>query len=410
MGPIARTETEPPVSPQLPLSSIPAAALVLLGAACPVVGPPPDEAARRSFTTNIVDEIVVPRLELFVQRAASLQTATDALAATGGDGVEERAAAQASWRDAMLVWQGLEALHLGPAGSPASFVGGQGLRDRIYAWPLVNLCAVDQQLVLGEFEERGWVEGRLPNVIGLAVLEYVLFVESDANACPESVSINADGSWATLGALEIRERRVRISSVLADDVHTLARALRDAWTSAGGFAETLRTAGEPGSLFATAQQALDEVYAALFAVELMTKDKKLGIPSGLHVDCPTDTCPDKAESRFSRTSKENVIENLDATRRVFLGIDRDGLDDTGFDDLLRERGADDLAATMTTNIDGAIAALRSFEGTLEDALITEPARVQALYQAVKRFTDDFKSTFPSTLGLRVPDEGAGDND
>jgi hypothetical protein len=29
---------------------------------------------------------------------------------------------------------------------------------------------------------------------------------------------------------------------------------------------------------------------------------------------------------------------------------------------------------------------------------------------VKGFTDELKGTLPSLLGLRVPDEGAGDND
>ena len=55
-------------------------------------------------------------------------------------------------------------------------------------------------------------------------------------------------------------------------------------------------------------------------------------------------------------------------------------------------------------------AAAGFDGTFEDALVAEPARVQVVYDAVKLFTDDLKSTFPSTLGLRVPEEGAGDND
>lgn len=360
------------------------------------------------MTTHLVDEIVLPRLADFAVKATTLRETTGALAAVNGDGVVEERAAQQAWREAMAVWQGLEVLHLGPAGSPASLVGGQGLRERIYAWPQLNLCAVDQQLFLDEFGEDGWVALRLPNVIGLAPLEYALFVDDDDNRCPATTALNADGSWVALGAAEIHARRARFAAVLAVDVEARALGLHDAWTA--GFAGSLRSAGEPGSLFPTAQQALDDVYAALFAVELMTKDKKLGIPSGLHIDCPTDTCPDKIESGFSRTSKENVLVNLETVRRVFLGLDRADVDAAGFDDLLRDRGADDVVDTMITNLDAAIAATRSFEGTFEDALALEPARVQAIYEAVKLFTDDLKSTLPSTLGLRVPDEGAGDND
>lgn len=380
-----------------------ACVVAVTGAACTPAEPPtpPGEADRRSFAVNFTDEIALPQLADFEARAAALRAAT-----VSGD----REESQQAWREAMTAWQGLEVLHLGPAGTPASFIGGLGMRDRIYAWPQVNLCAVDQQILLNEFSEEGWAQTRLPNVIGFAPLEYVLFVETTDNACPSTAAINTDGSWAALGADEIRARRAAYAAVLAEDVVALTAELVSAWTVTGGFADSLRSAGEAGSVFSTAQQALDEIYAALFTLELITKDKKLAIPAGLHVDCPTETCPDQLESRFSRTSKENVIANLQMMRRVFLGVDRAGLDETGFDDLLRERGAEDLAATMTASLDGAIAAVTSFEGSFEDALATEPARVQAVYEAVKAFTDDFKSTFPSALGLRVPDEGAGDND
>lgn len=393
------------------LATVAAPLFAAIGA-CPVVeDDPPGEVERRSFTTNVADEIVVPRLERFVTLAAALRVAADAHAASGGDDVADGDAARAAWRDAMNTWQELEVMHLGPAALPPGFVGAAGMRDRIYAWPQTNLCALDAQILLGEFEEDGWVETRLPNVVGLAALEYTLFVDGTGNACPDTAGMNTNGTWDALGADEIRSRRARYAAVVAADVEAKAAALRDAWTAPDvGFAAQLRNAGEAGSAFATAQQALDEIFAALFAIELVTKDLRLGIPAGVHVDCEAETCPERVESGTSRTSKENVIANLVGTRAVFLGIDANGEDDTGFDDLLRERGADDVAATMTANLDAAIAAARAFEGTIEDALVTEPARVVELHAAVKLFSDDFKSTFPSTLGLRVPDEGAGDND
>jgi uncharacterized protein len=377
--------------------------VVVAGTGCPTTTttPPPGETDRRAFTANLVDEIVIPMLADFVDASAALQRAT---AAGGSD-----ATAQQAWREAMRGWQGLEMIHLGPAASPADFVGGAGLRERMYAWPQINVCAIDQQVVANTFSDAGWVDTRLPNVIGLAAIEYALFA-STANACPAAAPINADGSWAALGDQEVRRRRDGYAAVLAADVATRAAALHAVWTQPGGFADGLRTAGETGSSFSTAQQALDEVYAALFAVELTVKDKKLAIPAGLHIGCEAATCADKLESRFAQTSKENVLHNLEATRRIFLGIDRNGVDDSGFDDLLRERGAAELASTMTTNLDAAIAGLNAFDGSFEAALAVDGARVAGVFQLVKAFTDDFKSTFPSALGLRVPEEGAGDND
>ncbi len=389
------------------LRSFACALLFVTLAGCPAITPPlPGEVARRGLTASIADDIVVPALDALASRAAALTSTTAAFSQSSGD-AGARGAAQDAWRETMAVWQSLEVLHLGPAGSPVAFAGGQGLRDRLYAWPQVNLCAVDVQLVRNEFEEEGWAAARLPNVIGLAPLEYVLFEGGGGNACPADAGVNADGSWAALGDAEVALRRARMAAVLAADVENSASALRTAWTGETGFAVSLRTAGEAGSLFSTAQQALDEVYAALFAVELLTKDKKLAIPAGLHIDCAAASCPDKAESRFARTSKENVLHNLEATRRVFVGANDDV---TGFDGLLVTAGAGELATSMSTNLDAAIAAAAGFDGTFEDALVAEPARVQVVYDAVKLFTDDLKSTFPSTLGLRVPEEGAGDND
>jgi predicted lipoprotein len=115
-----------------------------------------------------------------------------------------------------------------------------------------------------------------------------------------------------------------------------------------------------------------------------------------------------------------VGHNLRGVRAVLRGLDvdaaggegpRDGSDDgAGFDDLLRDAGHAAAADTIATRLDEAIAAVDAFDGTLEDALVSDPERARALFAVVKAFTDELKGTLPSLLGLRVPDEGAGDND
>jgi uncharacterized protein len=353
----------------------------------------------------VAAEIIVPTLNTLVERTTVLRTLADA--ATGG-GDLQRTAAQQAWRDTIAVFQVLEMLHLGPAGSPASFTGGLGLRDRVYAWPLVNACAIDQQTLNNDFQTDGWAAARLPNVIGLGALEYVMFVEDAANACPADATMNTDGSWTALGADEVRARRARYAAVVAADVALGAEALRDAWVGDAGFAATLQSAGERGSAFATAQQAVDELYAAMFALELTTKDRKLGVPAGLHVDCTTTTCPELLESAHAKASREHVLANLDAVRRVFVGIDGAGEDKVGFDDLLREANAAELSAAMIEHLDVAIAGIGAM-GTYEDSA-PELVPVSESYALIKAFTDDFKGEFASALGLRVPAEGAGDND
>ena len=389
-------------------------AVILLLAAALVTGcqqrptPPAGEDERRAFLARLVDATALPQLERLEAQAALLVDATVALDATGGTDGGARATARDALATLQTTWQQLEVLQLGPAGSPATFTGGQGLRDGIHSWPQVSPCSADQQVVLNRMTEPGWASTRLVNVLGLHTLEYLLFRADSENACPTAASINADGTWAALGEAEVIARRATYARVLADDVLAKVRALRGAWT--GSFGESLKTAGEEGSTFSTAQQALDEVYAALFFAELKTKDRKLAVPAGLHVDCTTAVCPELTESPFAHLSLQHIQHNLLGARLVFVGSNDAGDDGIGFDDLLAGAGHNDAAIDMVGKLNAAIAATTAFEGTIEDALVTEPQRVVDLHAAVKTFTDELKGTLPSLLGLRVPDEGAGDND
>ena len=390
----------------LPLACI---VLALVGCVPPSsTPPPPGEDQRQLVLTRIVDGFALSRLQSLASQSSALHDATLALEASAGADDAARADARAALTTLQATWQQLEVLQLGAAGSPATFTGGQALRDGINSWPQVSPCSADQQVVQNRFTEDGWVQGRLVNVLGLHTLEYLLFRADADNACPAAASINSNGTWAALGAAEITARRATYARVLAADVLGKSTALSAAWTN--GFANELKTAGAGSTLFPSAQQALDEVYAALFFVELTTKDKKLAIPAGLHVDCAAAVCPDLTESPFARLSVKHIEHNLRGVRHVFLGTDDLDTNGAGFDDLLKNAGHNDAATTMVAALDAAVDAAATFDGTLEDALTTEPERARALHATVKIFTDELKNNVPSLLGVRVPDEGAGDND
>ena len=50
------------------------------------------------------------------------------------------------------------------------------------------------------------------------------------------------------------------------------------------------------------------------------------------------------------------------------------------------------------------------QGDLGAALRDDPARVRALYDAVKKLSDDLKSEFVTVLDLELPRKVEGDND
>ena len=385
--------------------SWPLALLVAVG--CTEGGGSPDPGPDRSaLLTNLADNVIVPALSELVSATGALDQATKAYAdavgtATVAPAVELQAA-QDAWRRAMVAAQRGDVMQVGPAAELGTRLGAAGIRDEIYSWPGRKACAVDLGIVSGKYADPGHFDAELVNTYGLDALEYLLFHHGANNACQSSISINMDGSWAGLDAAARLRRRADYAAVIATRVAVDARRLGDAWTA--GFAQRLAAAGD-GDPFPTGQAALDDLFAAIFYLELKTKDLKLGVPSGADMRCAQDTCPERLESPWAAHSKENVLANLEGFRAMFSGGDGEG-----FDDLLRMVNAGDLADEMDLAISAAISAVTAVDGSFVDALQRDPEAVRAAYRANKILADHLKSRFVTVLNLRVPDEGAADND
>jgi predicted lipoprotein len=385
---------------------------LLLLPACPPPAPA-DIPERRPMLASIGENVILPTYRAFSERAASLSAATSALVSALGtaDEAARRAAAQQAWREAMAVWQRAELMQIGPAGMAGRMVGGESLRDEIYSWPTVNTCRVDQELVAHRFEEPGFFDTALVNVYTLAALEHLLFHEAPQNTCPAQATINTDGSWAALSPAELSSRRARYARAAAAYLHGTAQALVTRWEPEGGaFVHHLATAGQAGSAYPTARVAVDDLFAALFYLDLKVKDEKVAVPAGISPSCLATTCPEALESRQARHSKQNLIENLSGFREVLVGHPAGAPEQLGFDDWLAERGAPELATELVQGTDGAIASLQAISGTLEDSLARGPAELEAVHAQIKALTDAMKTQFVSILGLRVPAEGSSDND
>lgn len=369
----------------------------------------PGSITRSQVLENLAHAVFLPAAADFATRSAALDTAVAAWAATGGAAGPALDAARTAWREAFLAWQYNELLRAGPAGEPRSFIGGQGLRDRIYSWPTTRPCGIDQNLVAERYLDPTFFTAQLVNVLGLDALEYLLYYTGDDNHCPSQVEINTTGSWAALDTTERTRRRAAYAQTLAHQIALDAEALRHAWASDGGdYAHLLARAGTEGSPYPTARDALEQVFHGLFYLDKISKDLKLAIPTGLSPQCPAATgCPDELEAPWSGLARQSLAMNLRAGRALFVGGD---LDAPGFDDLLTAAGAADLALQMLEDFDAAIAALDGDSPAL-DALITDdlPA-AQALYTRVKTITDSLKSRFVVVLDLDVPASGAADND
>ncbi|WP_129351319.1 imelysin family protein [Sorangium cellulosum] len=375
------------------------------GAQCAPVTAPEGPFTKAGLLTAAAD-CALNRACEFEARARALHESASALARAPGE--PSAAAARDAWRAAIAVWQEAEVFRFGPAASSLQ-PGGQDLRDQIYSWPLVSRCKIEEQIVSRAYAQPGF-SSSLINARGLAALEYLVFYGGSDNACSQFSTINASRTWAALGAGELAQRKADYAAAAAADVLTRAGALARAWApEAGSFREQLTRAGRGSAVFATEQDALNAVSDAMFYVEKELKDWKLARPLGFTEDCVTPTCPEALESRFALASTSHLRANLRGFRRLFQGCGEGG-EGLGFDDWLREVGSADLADRMLEALSGAEAAVEGLDPPLEQALVSDRAKVEAVYYAVKALTDLIKTELVTALNLELPQSSEGDND
>lgn len=344
----------------------------------------------------------VQTYEQFRATTPGLVSATTAYAAAPTDA--NRAAARTAWERAIDLWEQAELLRYGPA-APFDTIGGQNLREGIYAWPDVNRCLIEQQIVSRAWERPNF--GDLStSTRGLAALEYLLFYEGSDNACQATDAINMMGTWAALTPDELRQRKAAYARAIAVDVEARAQQLLTAWRP-NAFQAQVETAGNGSTLFSTQQVAFSVIAEASFYLDTEVKDRRLAHPLGLR-DCPSGSCPEALESQWADRGREHLRNNTRGLRLLLEGCAAGN--HQGFDDRLEAAGAGALATQMRADLAAADAAINALPGTsLRQALTTDRAAVMRVHDAIKELTDFLKMEFSTTLQI-TSERVAGDND
>jgi uncharacterized protein len=366
---------------------------------------PADGFDRSALLGHLANQVLSPLQTRFAGEAARVAPAIAAHcdALDQGQGDATLAPARAAWASAMDAWQAAEALLVGPAA-----MDGRAVRDRIYGWPLLSTCGVDRDTASRFADPASYdLSTRLINVRSLAAVEYLLYAGQAAHTCATALP-----GWDALGA-DLPRARCRLALALATDVAASAAALATAWRQDGGdYAGELARAGQPGSPIASAHDAVNRISDALFYVDRMVKDMKLGEAAGIAINaCGTVSapCEREVELRFADRATIAIRANLGTLRAVFTGTIA-GAPGPGFDDFLTAVGHPAVAERMVGKLDAAIAAVAALPDSFLAALARDYDQVVVSYRAVDLFTDDLKSQFLTLLALDIPDDVAADND
>lgn len=348
--------------------------------------------------------VILPSYRTLQTRAGALDTAIATFVASGLPA--DREAAQVAYLALMESMMEVEMMTVGPLGAATQTPGGQDLFDEMYSWAVVplSLCGVDRFLAGATYQDATVLGAEPLNIRGLGAIDYLLFVDTTANACGANAEINTNGTWAALSADAdaLAVRRAQMAKVLSAQVKDRADALVAAWDPA--FLREFTEPARAGAVYDSAQEGLNAVADALFVLDQVTKDLRIVAPAGIR-DCATATCPEALESHYAGDNKERILANLVAYRLVITG--GEGL---GFDDLLMDVGASAFATEMLAHIDAAIAAVSEVDGTLAEALVSDLDDVRALHDAVQLCAADLKTTFLAVLSLDPPNRAGSDND
>ncbi len=379
--------------------------------------PVDDGFDRAAMLTHIGERVVRPEVSAFAQRAGALATAASAwCAAAQGGGtpdasarLQAQQAAQSAWKAAMVRWQRLEVLRIGPAA-----MNDGELRDKIYSWPVVSACAVDQAVALRHADPASVdVAKALPNRRGLDALEALLFRADTAHACSP---VAAPKGWDQLDEDSRWQARACYAAAAAADLQASGDTLSDAWKVGGGdYAAVLKGAGGSGNPWSSQREALNALSDTLFYLDAEVKGMKLGQPAGKVANsCGTADapCAKELESPWAKHGKVNVVENLRAFEALLFGIGSDGVEGVSFDDWLVKVGAQALADKLRADTAALRKAVDAIPGALGTAIEDEAgrAKVTEAWAAGKEVSATLKSQFLTTLSLDLPDAAAADND
>ena len=423
--------------------------------------------SRTSFLMHFVDHLYTPLIDSLEDHLTSLkmknqawQLYLDEQTSQGGwnemdtQSLDKLKSVQKQWSLVMGIAQSLEVIQVGGAGAQDLRIGGQDLRERLYSYPLHSPCRVDQEVLKNEFQQDQWAKDTSFNVRGLDALETLLFSQSTDNHCPPEAQMNRGGMWnawiaedESKSLTRVLLRRAEYASVLIQDALDGVTLLKTQWmkSSTPDFESSFGAALTQGtSPFSSTQEGLNEVFAALFYLDQMIKDQKVGIPLGVDMECMEDRCFEGIEHSLSKGSHWALSMNLNILGMVMFGgnwddealmvHDLDASEDLsdwsgathpfpqlietlrvhretiGFDDLLIEAGADDLAEQLYQEWVSAWNTLHSTSLPLKEWILESPDQAEQFHTHLKKINQLIKTQMVTVLNLSVPQEGAGDND
>ena len=314
---------------------------------------------RRDFLSDVANQNIFPAYGLVQILAEAL--VIDVEDFCGAPEMVDLARVRESWGDLRQAWKRAEVFAFGPMKEYPWRYG-----PKIDLWP-VRPEEIEETLLdtpWGETSDLSLLTGHSK---GLPAIEYLIYGVFAGATDSESRFINNPDACVYL-------------NLLVQDVYSNVQGLLNAWDPDGeDYLGQLVNAGDGSAVFSGLNKGFSQVINRMgFTTENM-REMKLAKPAGIATGFADPTL---LESRYSGRSLQDMLDNLDGIESVYTGSYYMEPGMTVSDLISQESGQID--ADMRAALVAARSALEAFDGTLEQAIVSEGDKVTDLYE---RLTD-----------------------
>lgn len=328
-----------------------------------------DKYNRGQMLNDIYSSAIWPLHVNFEAEAINLDAAAQIFLTTPN--MPNLLALQQQWITTQRTWQTCEPINVGDVRE--MFIGVY-----INTWP-ANINSIENVIVGSNTIDEAFIHDKGANSKGLPALEYLIFGDNNATVLQQLMN---------------NPRRMQYAAAVAKDLSTMATQLKNQWSS-------YRPAFVSSTGLAI-DGSVNMLVNALIEYEEFIKNDKVGAPLGKKTNNIVQ--PTAVESARSNTSIAHIENNLNSIDALLNGTIA-GSGGNGLYTYLDAVDPTPDGTMLSTKIRAQMILCRnatsSIAGPLEDAVINNPAQVDALYLELRKLTVLLKVDLTSILGVTV---------
>ncbi len=324
--------------------------------------------------TNVADNIILPSYEELKSKTDDLSAKTQSFVSSPDEnGLIEL---QNAFKAAYLSWQNSAQFEFGPA------------EDIFLRNSLNNFPANTSQIQFNIENETNNFDQPDTYDQGFPALDFLLFGIAGSNDASEILKVYTENGE--------NEKYKKYLNDLVIDMQAKVAQTHDSWKNGYRDAFISRTGTAAGNSLSQIINGWNENYELI-------KRNKIGVPSGvLDLNFPL---PDKVEAVYSGISSSLAEEALNASFRLYLGMDNDGNDRIGLDDFLNEVNAEKngktLDAVIQEQFTNAINAVSALPDPLSEAIENDEMPTVLAYNEITKQVVNIKTDLPSVLCISI---------